>query len=771
MCHVDTCSLSGSVTAVSRARHGGVVSALLIGALLATVLPAIAAAAPAGTIVLSGHVSLGNPAVSAGLNEVGIALRIALSSQWTTTSDLAKTDANGDYQIVVDAPATLALNFNYHGTGSFVDGTTSTSSNRSDPVLQYTSDTSGIDFTLLPGAAIGGTIVDSGGNPQLGVTAIAHREGSLSGERSYTADSDAAGHYLVVGLPAGDYRVQFSDDRMAGPGPNPQLFAKQWWQSSALNRAGAPPFSLSVGQAVDGVDMTMIRPGYESIVVNCESCTEQFLSNTSVFYRLEMKTGAQEWVSASSLSSTLPTVQGQMRDLYPGTYRLRVDIDNARYQPVVTPEFVLAEGETRVDQVTVPLSPGYQSSISGRVTLEAGSMAVTVSAYRPDPAAGGWTVAGQVSADPATGNFQIRNLPSNTYTVRFAVSSSPAQVQGEWWNDQRFQDGANTFTVGENEDVAGIDATLTTSGPPAAVGRIAGADRFQTSAQIAQLFTATGGVVYVANGMSYPDAVSATAAAARWDAPLLLTRRDFLPDSIRNEILRLKPSQIIVVGGVGVVSDSVYQELDALTDGSIKRISGSNRYATSRAIASDAFGSLGGAYAIIATGRSFADALSAGAAANQVHAPVILVDGSKSHLDEATKELLLSLRPWLDRVYIAGGTGVVSSGIQADLDALGIPEPSIRLGGADRYETSVLINQAFFGGASTVYFTTGTGFADALSGSALAAHTQSPLFLVRHTCVPAQVLSTAQAFNLERIELLGGTGSLSTQVAQLRTCP
>ncbi len=749
-------------------RHRALLSAIIAAVLVVGAAPTVSSAAPASTITLSGHISLGISSASAGLNEVGVAYRV-WQPQWFTSSVLTKTDASGNYQITipVSSPAVLALKFVYLGNGNFVDGTTSTSTDPSDPVLQYTGDTTGVDFTLAFGAEISGIITDSAEVPQLGVTAVAVRTGSTSGERSYSANSDVDGHYTITGLPEGEYRVKFIDNRMSGPGPNAQKFSVQWWQSTALNRPGAPPFSLATGQSVSDVSMSLTRPSYEQIRISCLYCDAQLAWNTPVFYKLELEISPNTWASAGVDQYFLPTLVAQFRDLYPGNYRLNIKIDNPRYLEVLTPEFTLNEGDVHYDNVAVPTSPNYNSSIGGHVSLSGDPATVTVGAYRDVSAGNSGPLISQATVDSATGNYSITDLPPGSYTVKFGVTS--AGYKSEWWKNTWFQDDATRVVVADASATTGVDAELTSSGPPPSIRRIAGSNRFQTSAKIALSFTATGGVVYIANGMGYADALSAAAAAARWDAPLLLTERDYLPDPVRTELLRLKPSRIVVAGGTGVVSERVFDELDALTDGTIDRISGPNRYATSQAIARDAFLALGSAYAIIATGRGFPDALSAAGAANQIHAPVILVDGAQEHLDAATKSLLLSF-PYLDKVFIAGGTGVVSAGIESDLNALGLASGTERLGGSNRYETSALINKKFFTAPIDAYFATGLGFPDALAGAALAGHTSGPLYLVKPTCVPPATLGDVSVFPLKRITLLGGTGVLTSSVAALHAC-
>src|SRR5690606_32730822 len=93
-----------------------------------------------------------------------------------------------------------------------------------------------------------------------------------------------------------------------------------------------------------------------------------------------------------------------------------------------------------------------------------------------------------------------------------------------------------------------------------------------------------------------------------------------------------------------------------------------------------------------------------------------------------------------------------------------------RNGGTDRYATAVEINADEFSSASTVYLATGTGFADALAGAALAGSQGAPLFVSQPTCIPASVMDAIDDLGATRVVLLGGTGVLSTAVADLTVC-
>lgn len=307
--------------------------------------------------------------------------------------------------------------------------------------------------------------------------------------------------------------------------------------------------------------------------------------------------------------------------------------------------------------------------------------------------------------------------------------------------------------------------TVVEPGDPApAVERYAGADRYSTAVAVSQHYPAGVPVAYIATGLSYPDALSAAPAAAAQGGPLLLTAAASVPSVVQHELVRLKPQHIIVVGGTSVVSAKVYSQLEALAP-SIERYAGADRYATSRIINQAVFAS-GAQSVFVATGQNYPDALTASAVAGGLPGPVVLVPGNAKSINSSTAWLLSKvLQP--STIDIAGGTAVVSTGIENSLRAIAT---TYRYSGADRYATSQAINAAEFESAPTVYFATGTGFADALAGAAIAGRDRAPLFVVPSTCVPSALISRLAALGTEHRILLGGTSALSTGVQSLTAC-
>jgi glucose/arabinose dehydrogenase/putative cell wall-binding protein len=158
--------------------------------------------------------------------------------------------------------------------------------------------------------------------------------------------------------------------------------------------------------------------------------------------------------------------------------------------------------------------------------------------------------------------------------------------------------------------VEGELALLTASVPQ----RIAGADRYATAAAVSGAHFAPGvPVAYVATGAAFPDALAGAAAGAARGGPVLLTRPEGLPAVTRDELDRLEPGEIVVLGGQAAISPQVAEQLDRHTDGQVRRLAGHDRYATAAEVAGE---HVEADTVWLATGAVFADAL-AGAPAGQ----------------------------------------------------------------------------------------------------------------------------------------------------------
>lgn len=191
----------------------------------------------------------------------------------------------------------------------------------------------------------------------------------------------------------------------------------------------------------------------------------------------------------------------------------------------------------------------------------------------------------------------------------------------------------------------------------ASVSRITGADRYEVSAAVSKAaFPGGSDTVYLASGEVFPDALSGSAAAGHDRGPVLLLQKSAIPSAVQAEIARLKPTNVVVLGGANTVAESVVAALGKIVP--VTRLDGADRFAVSAVTAIRA--SPIRAYTVyIASGEVFPDALSASAAAIADAAPVLLV--THDGIPAPVAAQLDRLQPY--RIVVLGGQNTVSDAV------------------------------------------------------------------------------------------------------------
>ena len=306
-------------------------------------------------------------------------------------------------------------------------------------------------------------------------------------------------------------------------------------------------------------------------------------------------------------------------------------------------------------------------------------------------------------------------------------------------------------------------ASVTAAATTTPVSRQSGADRYTTSAAIsAAAFSPGVPVAYIASGTEFPDALSGGPIAEQGRGPVLLTAPTDVPSSISTELTRLHPAKIIILGGTGSVSSAVQTTLQSYTTGTVTRLAGADRYATSATISAASF-SPGVPVAYVASGAVFPDALSGAPAAGIAGGPVLLT--APTDVPSSISTELTRLHP--AKIIILGGTGSVSSAVQTTLQSYTTGTVT-RLAGADRYATSATISAASFSpGVPVAYVASGAVFPDALSGAPAAGIAGGPVLLTAPTYVPSSISTELTRLHPAKIIILGGTGSVSQNVATI----
>ncbi|WP_291578862.1 cell wall-binding repeat-containing protein [Clostridium sp. UBA6640] len=218
----------------------------------------------------------------------------------------------------------------------------------------------------------------------------------------------------------------------------------------------------------------------------------------------------------------------------------------------------------------------------------------------------------------------------------------------------------NVFVVG-GEGVISKDVVRELEQSGLKVERISGANRFETSVKVAEKLNPK--KVAVVNGLNgrLADALSVAGAAAENNIAILLTNGTSL-----GEVKDMaKGKEAIVVGGEGVVSNSIKEDLKA------ERLGGANRSETNAEVVKKFYGgkTLKSIYVAkdgAVQENQLVDALSAGPVAGKEGAPIILA-GSRLSLSQ---ESFLKSQSKVEEVTLVGG-GINDNTTESIANALG----------------------------------------------------------------------------------------------------
>jgi putative cell wall-binding protein len=362
----------------------------------------------------------------------------------------------------------------------------------------------------------------------------------------------------------------------------------------------------------------------------------------------------------------------------------------------------------------------------------------------------------------ATGTTAYFDAKGDGVTNPAPVCSSHGTTSGQICPDQTStvsdDDGGFIRSAGKKY----FEAPVMLKGAAAAlpIARVSGSDRVGTAiAASLRGWPQNAPAAVIASARDFPDALAAAPLAGKLGGPVLLVGA--APDDrVTNEVKRLGANDVVLVGGTSAVTQAVEDNLRA-TGLKVRRISAAERFATAAAVAREVGGASGDV--VLASGTSFADALSAGALAAKGSVPVLLT--LRDQLPAATADAVAALAP--KSSLVIGGPAVIADSVMAQM-----PTPT-RLSGADRYATSVAVAQASLGRGLSVqhlHLATGTNFPDALAAGPLAARAGSALLLIdgsSATLAPA----TAQFLNSKKgsvsdLVVAGGTASVTDAAAR-----
>ena len=350
-----------------------------------------------------------------------------------------------------------------------------------------------------------------------------------------------------------------------------------------------------------------------------------------------------------------------------------------------------------------------------------------------------------------------QNMPSNPTrsgykfigwsTNKDANSSNIANTKFD--GDTVVSDNIIVYAIWEKSSNGGGGSNNPTPNPDKDKDRVSGNDRIETAVKISEKYFGKSKTVIVVRSDLFPDSMTATVLSKQLNAPILLTDTNILDQKVKDEIKRLGAEEVIIVGGPHSVSEKVRNELKELdSDKYVERISGEDRYGTSEMVARRVVGLTGKLNkAVVASGEVFPDALSVSSFAAQNGYPILLV--TKENIPSRIKRSISDLD--IRYTYVVGGVNTISQ-----RNAANLPGVLERMGGVDRYQTSVNIAKSKFKTSDNAFLASGEVFSDALVIGPVAGKYASPILLTPSKNASKFVVDYVANSKIKRMTIVGG---------------
>src|SRR5581483_2838211 len=227
----------------------------------------------------------------------------------------------------------------------------------------------------------------------------------------------------------------------------------------------------------------------------------------------------------------------------------------------------------------------------------------------------------------------------------------------------------------------------------------------------------------------------------------------------------------VTVSGAVMPAGTAHAAVTTAPGVPVTRYAGTNRYDTAAQVATGTFTTADNV--VIASGASFADALSGNYLAGNLGAPILLTDPTTLSGETATALGTLKTRS----VDVLGGPGAVSDAVVSAIAAMTSTNAAggkitvTRIFGASRYDTDKAVVEtppaayvATIGGKKTAMLASGLGFPDALAGGALAFGAALPILLTDPATLSPQAAAAIHDLGITQVLILGGPAAVSTSV-------
>ena len=389
----------------------------------------------------------------------------------------ATTDAAGRYSLTVPTGMYRVLAFDPAGafaTNFYSDAESFDTS--AQLAVAGAQTLSSINFTLVPGGFVAGSVTSTAGVPLTSITVAAY---NLDGTRRGFTTTDAAGHYQLV-LPPGIYKLAAYDDG--------QDYLTSFY-SGQTSFAAASSVGVVATQTTDA-NFSLARASVISGTITDASTGFPIVGATISIYS-----------DAAIAASANSDASGRYRVLVPaGAYRVVLFDPTGAYAPLYYPNAESFDTSALIALTEGQIQSGVNAALvrSGRITgqvtdaTNAAALAgITVAAYNPDGTTRGFTItdgSGTFVLVLPPGSYRIAAYDTSLVYLRRFYPNELAFISAPPWSVFASQSSTLNFSLPRGGVVSGQVTTTTLA---ALAGIIVGA--YDASGLVASTSTDTTG--------------------------------------------------------------------------------------------------------------------------------------------------------------------------------------------------------------------------------------------------------------------------------------
>ncbi|HFL2578141.1 TPA: cell wall-binding protein Cwp10 [Clostridioides difficile] len=350
-------------------------------------------------------------------------------------------------------------------------------------------------------------------------------------------------------------------------------------------------------------------------------------------------------------------------------------------------------------------------------------------------------------------------LPKSLEYIVENELSKPDELPPDNGNGGNNGGGSNSGGSSSGGSSGGGNSSDSTSN--VTVKKLKGADRFETAIKISQSGWTKSDTVVIVNGedKSMVDGLTATPLASVKNSPILLSSNEKLPQKTVEELKRLNPSKVVVIGGNNSMPNSVVEAIKAVNSKiSVQRIGGDTRYQTSINIAKEIDKTNNISKLYIGAGNGEADSLSIASLAGKEKTPIVLTQ--KDGVDNEAEQFIKSNK--VSNIYFIGGVEKISNKAIEQVGKIANKDISNnRVAGQTRQETNAKVIDKFYSQSKLdgVVVANQDKLIDALAVGPLAAKNNSPVILATNTLDKSQESSLKGKNSSKLFEVGGGIAS------------